>query len=132
MQGKFWKMFYIQKVFQQFFFFAVAALLSSLFAYSRFDTKESPWVTIFGNTTKRWVLLITLVRVFVTIFRNSLKNKFLLILGIFALNNSLSTSLLTMKCQKNARIFISQYRCVETNLYLMGFNIEIYQKRAFY
>ncbi len=36
-----------------------------------------------------------------------------------------------MKGQKNATIVISQYS-VEINLYLMQFNIEIYQKKAFY
>ncbi len=69
---------------------------------------------------------------FFTIFRNSLKIEFWLILSFFALSGSLSPSLLKMKVKKNATIFISQYRCVEINLYLMRFHSEIYQKRASY
>ncbi len=37
-----------------------------------------------------------------------------------------------MKGKKKATTFIIQYKCVEINLYRKRFNIEIYQKRAFY
>ncbi len=43
-----------------------------------------------------------------------------------------SLYLSTMKGQKNATILISQYRCVEINLYLRLFNIKINQKRTFH
>ncbi len=63
-------------------------------------------------------------------FQNSLKIEFLLILSFFALIGSLSLSLSTMKSQKNATI--SQYRRGEINIDPIRFNLEIYQKRAFY
>ncbi len=36
-----------------------------------------------------------------------------------ALNGNLSPSLLTVKGQKNATVFITQYRCVEINLCIL-------------
>ncbi len=97
----------------------------SQFAYGRWRVALSD---DFWNYDEKMMSIIDNIRghAFLTIFRNSLKIEF------FAPNGSLSPSLSTMKCQKNDAIFISQYRCVETNLYLIRFNIEIYQKRAFY
>ncbi len=78
--------------------------------------------------------VIRLIRanVFFTIFKNSLKIEFLIFLSVLCSEWYLKHSSFDEERSKKCYGFISQYRCVEINLYLMQFNIEIYQKMSFY